>query len=117
MCAIIGAHFSGKTIYSELTAPTDSPVKFCLPSAASDRAYTKEKRKNYKQKQSRKSFIVYKNNYTSFYTKIQPFFLTFTYQKSFIYVCFFIDKNKKLCYTYLCQQEKGLDIRFVYMYI
>lgn len=42
MRAYNGAHFSGKTIYSELTAPTDLPVKFCLPSAASDRAYTKE---------------------------------------------------------------------------
>lgn len=43
MRAYNGAHFSGKTIHSELTAPTDSPVKFCLSSAASDRAYTKEK--------------------------------------------------------------------------
>lgn len=45
MCAYNGAHFSGKTIYSELTAPTNSPVKFGLPNAASDRAYTKEKKK------------------------------------------------------------------------
>ena len=71
----------------------------------------------YKQKQSRKSFIAYKNNYTSFYTKIQPFFSNICLSK-IIHICvFFIDKNKKLCYTYLCQQEKGLDIRFVYMYI
>ena len=49
MYAYNGAHFSGKTIYSELTAPTDSPVKFCLSSTASDRAYTKEKKKKRKK--------------------------------------------------------------------